>query len=161
MNTLAMSQDVNYENHCYWYRRMCENQLFSVYFIKNLSSGHIKIGWSSNPEHRVKELQAGAEGKLVILTTQPGGVSAESSIHRHFKDLHFYGEWYVLDSSLERYISDVLKKKYVFFDKNGRYFNTKLAEYYANLKVEAPHSSDQITLGQYMGLDSRRIRGFA
>jgi hypothetical protein len=131
-----MYRHPDYEEHNYWMHRKLKQQYCSVYFIKNLSSGHIKIGWSSDPERRIKELQPGAEGKLVLMATQPGGVETEASIHKHFKDLLFYGEWYIQDSSLLSYISDVSLDKYRYFDKNGKDIDSKLVEYYVKLDAE-------------------------
>ena len=126
---------IEYKKHMYWTRRKLEQNEYFIYYIKNINSGHIKIGWSRNPQKRIRQLQPGAEGKLIIMATQPGGPSAEASIHRHFKRLQFYGEWYKSDSSLLGYISDILEGRYRYFDESGENIKTEIAVYYEQLKI--------------------------
>lgn len=43
-----------------------------IYFIKNITTGKIKIVFSNNPQKRLKELQTGNENKLVLIKSIQG-----------------------------------------------------------------------------------------
>ena len=65
-----------------------------VYFIQGESGGDIKIGYSENVDHRIKELQIGYPDKLVLLGKINGSYEIESKIHDELKKYQVYGEWF-------------------------------------------------------------------
>ena len=63
-----------------------------LYFMR--CGDAIKIGVSSSPEDRARELQTGAPGKVefVAIIARAGG--RESECHKRLSHLHLYGEWF-------------------------------------------------------------------
>lgn len=65
-----------------------------VYFIKNSSTGHIKIGFSTNLKKRLAQLQGASSVRLEIVTVIPGDMSLEKTYHTIFKEKRLQGEWF-------------------------------------------------------------------
>lgn len=69
-----------------------------VYVIGSPSATVVKIGYSSNPQRRLADLQSGSPLPLTVLATFDGGKDLESALHRHFKTERRHGEWFELGS---------------------------------------------------------------
>ncbi len=82
-----------------------------VYFIQGYCGGAIKIGYSKEPETRLKSLQTGYPDTLRILLLVPGSEKTEQYFHMKFEIYKLQGEWYKPDQVLLDYIED-LKGKY-------------------------------------------------
>lgn len=65
-----------------------------VYFIRG--GQHIKIGWSPDPEKRLKALATGNAHPLTVLAKFPGSVRDEKLLHRLLKPYRVRadGEWF-------------------------------------------------------------------
>jgi hypothetical protein len=70
-----------------------------IYFIQ--SKQYVKIGFSDNPESRLKELQTGSPVKLKLLGTMPGCFQTESELHKIFSHKRTNGEWFRYDGFLK------------------------------------------------------------
>lgn len=68
-----------------------------VYLIHAVGTNRVKIGFSANPEKRLKELQTGSPFELKLLAKWPGTLDTELSGHRTFADYHCIGEWFELE----------------------------------------------------------------
>jgi len=75
-----------------------------VYFIKDLSSGRVKIGKAINPLSRLKALQVGSSNELKIIKTITGGIYLEQILHKYFKHLHIRGEWFKPDYEMKGFL---------------------------------------------------------
>ena len=75
-----------------------------VYFIGNTDYELVKIGFSSEPEKRVKQLQTGCPFPITILHTEVGTPKNESELHRRFSKHRVNGEWFKLSLSILNYI---------------------------------------------------------
>lgn len=64
----------------------------SVYFIR--AGAMVKIGWSDDVAHRLRELQIASPEKLELLATCPGGRALESFFHVAFSRYRAHGEWF-------------------------------------------------------------------
>ena len=62
-----------------------------IYFIRNIISGNIKIGFSDTPTKRLKDLQTGSADKLVLMKTIPGDKELEADIHQQFSHCRLDG----------------------------------------------------------------------
>lgn len=71
-----------------------------VYFIQGQCGGAIKIGYSVNPEKRLKELQTGYPDTLVMLLMIPGSEATERALHRQFEASRLKGEWFRPDACI-------------------------------------------------------------
>jgi hypothetical protein len=69
-----------------------------IYFIK--SKKFVKIGVSSDPNSRLKELQTGNPFKLKIAATIPGHFATEKELHNIFERFRMEGEWFRYDAHL-------------------------------------------------------------
>lgn len=106
-----------------------------IYIIYNELIKHIKIGYSNNPEKRLKELQTGNSHKLCLIHTQEGTMQDEQLIHSKLKDYCLIGEWYEYDkikhllSNLLQGWKDIENSEHfymVYIDTMHRYFNIKV-----------------------------------
>lgn len=82
-----------------------------VYFIQGENGGAIKIGFSKNPDSRLRELQTSYPDMLKILCLVPGSYKAEKEYHENFKDIRLNGEWFKPTKELLKEIEE-LKIKY-------------------------------------------------
>ncbi|MFF4732862.1 GIY-YIG nuclease family protein [Streptomyces mirabilis] len=67
-----------------------------VYLIGSPDSPLVKIGWSDNPERRLRDLQSGSPVALQLLAVYEGGHYVEAELHRRFADKRVHGEWFDL-----------------------------------------------------------------
>lgn len=76
-----------------------------VYFIQQGDEhGPIKIGWSSNPERRLRALQLASAGPLRLLRKIHGCSGREHVLHHRFRHLRLRGEWFRPAPDLYEYI---------------------------------------------------------
>jgi hypothetical protein len=71
-----------------------------VYFVQDEQSGLIKIGWAVDPEQRIKILQTGSPGRLVLMHKIAGTIGDEKAFHKRFCRLRVGGEWFMPDGAL-------------------------------------------------------------
>jgi hypothetical protein len=74
-----------------------------TYFIQ-ANDGRIKIGVSTKPENRLKQLQTAHSEPLVILLVVQGDI--ERKLHSQFAELRLSGEWFKPESSLLTWIAE-------------------------------------------------------
>lgn len=66
-----------------------------IYFVcTDDDPSRIKIGWTTDLSLRLKGIQTGASGELVVKRSQDGERWAEKWFHREFSDRHIVGEWF-------------------------------------------------------------------
>jgi len=82
-----------------------------VYFIQGENGGAIKIGYSKDPEVRLKTLQTSYPDILKVLCLIPGNANTETKYHKAFEHLKLNGEWYKPDKEIFDEI-EKLKAKY-------------------------------------------------
>ena len=75
-----------------------------VYFILNADLNHIKIGYSKNPEQRLKQLQTSSSNKLEIYFQTNGEFSLETYLHKKYHNYHIINEWYVFNEEIKDFI---------------------------------------------------------
>ena len=64
-----------------------------------------KIGYSVNPENRLKQLCLGESGKIVFKKNVPHPRKFENILHKEFSDKQVSGEWYNLSESDLDYVN--------------------------------------------------------
>jgi predicted GIY-YIG superfamily endonuclease len=80
-----------------------------VYLIKNTETNTYKIGISVNPKKRLKTLQTGSSGKLIIVELYESEFffKIESTLHRQYAANRLIGEWFLLgDTEVDNFIND-------------------------------------------------------
>lgn len=83
----------------------------SVYFIQEENDGLIKIGYSRNPNRRLKSLQTNNPRKLRILKVIDGEMCRETYLHHRCSKFNASGEWFHPHPELIDYI-DMLGDDY-------------------------------------------------
>lgn len=73
-----------------------------VYFVAG--GGMIKIGFSSDPDKRLRDLRTSSPIPLKLLTTTPGGRDEETALHRRFAEHRRQGEWFTECEEILDYI---------------------------------------------------------
>ncbi|MER7692630.1 GIY-YIG nuclease family protein [Streptomyces sp. NPDC097610] len=80
-----------------------------VYLIGSADSPLVKIGWTDNPERRLRHLQTGSPVPLELLALFEGGHIVEAELHRRFADKRRHGEWFDLGSDPVGTVSPFVK----------------------------------------------------
>jgi len=81
-----------------------------IYFIEAFGLDKIKIGFSRDPQKRLKELQTGSPVKLRLLVSMNGSQQQESMLHEKFAKLSIDGEWFHATKELRDYIDKIIIK---------------------------------------------------
>lgn len=76
----------------------------AIYFIQ--SGDYVKIGYSKNPEKRLKSLQTGNQAPLKLLLVLDGGTDKEAELHERFAELRSRGEWFYHSNDLAHFIDN-------------------------------------------------------
>lgn len=76
-----------------------------VYFIRNATSGHVKVGWSADPDRRLAQLQTASHDHLEVIASIPGGPETEHRIHRLLEPYRVSGEWFRGEDMVHRVIT--------------------------------------------------------
>jgi hypothetical protein len=71
-----------------------------IYFI--VGGKFCKIGFSKDPNTRLKELQTACPYKLKVVATMPGCFATELALHSVFSDQRTHGEWFHFTGNLKR-----------------------------------------------------------
>lgn len=65
-----------------------------VYVIGAPGLPHVKIGTSTDPKARLRQLQPGSPFPLSILWSVPGGITLERHLHDRLTAYRAHGEWF-------------------------------------------------------------------
>lgn len=79
-----------------------------IYIISD--GEYIKIGISSDPEERLKNLQTGNPRELELLTCFPGSKILEKELHNLFESCEGVGEWFKLKTGDIEIINKISRK---------------------------------------------------
>jgi hypothetical protein len=75
-----------------------------VYFAQRICDGAVKVGFSADPEKRMKSLQTAA-GDIELIGYTGGGRWNEKRLHRRYAPWRISGEWFMPDETLWRDIA--------------------------------------------------------
>lgn len=77
-----------------------------IYFIVDYQQKKLKIGHSTRPEIRLKEIQAVNPNKLVIAKLIPGTIKEEKKYHKLFCwDRIRRSEWFYLSPQIKEFLN--------------------------------------------------------
>jgi len=96
-----------------------------IYFIEAKEINRIKIGFSANPEDRLKSLQISSPVELTLLITIKGTQTNEQQLHRRFSKDRVHREWFEASKELMYYINDVMEIKNIIIRHKNKIFNIK------------------------------------
>lgn len=80
----------------------------TIYFIESRDAGLIKIGFTTNPDRRIKSLKTASPNKLRVIMTMPGTREDERKLHEKFAHLRQQGEWFTDCDELRNHIHDLI-----------------------------------------------------
>ncbi|MGA5873932.1 GIY-YIG nuclease family protein [Streptomyces cinereoruber] len=80
-----------------------------MYLIGSTESPLVKIGWTDNPERRLRNLQTGSPVPLTVLALFEGGAIVERELHHRFADKRRHGEWFDLGPDPVKVVSPFVK----------------------------------------------------
>ena len=75
-----------------------------VYFFVSTDFSFVKIGYSNNPNERIKSVQTGCPLELSLAGYINGTTQDEYNFHQKYKYLNTFGEWFLLKGSLRAFI---------------------------------------------------------
>lgn len=78
-----------------------------VYAIRRADTREVKIGISTNPIRRLRDLQSAHGERLELLLTFPGGVHTEYELHERFSAHRKRGEWFHESPEITAWIAEV------------------------------------------------------
>jgi len=78
-----------------------------IYFIQNINTGSVKIGYSRRIKERLSVLSVGSDSKLDIIKVLKVNNQVESVIFNKFSKDRIKGEWFAYSNNIKRFINDV------------------------------------------------------
>ena len=78
-----------------------------IYFAQSEHGGPVKIGFTTDLEQRLRNLQSASPYPLVLRATFPGTEADERKLHRRFAANRLHGEWFTPDASMENVVNGV------------------------------------------------------
>lgn len=104
-----------------------------IYVIACTKTKTCKIGYSNNPQKRLKELQVANPNKLKLAKVIQGTINEEQTLHKTFEHLRLSGEWFQFGSELKNYFQitnedlyDLDSNDFLYTSNNSWKFVTKL-----------------------------------
>lgn len=96
-----------------------------IYLIQNKETGHFKIGRTKNINKRIKQLQTGSSGELVLVDKFKSNYASklESYLHNIYSGYNIGGEWFDLCySNVTKFkpMCEMMEKNYIFLEKNQK-----------------------------------------
>lgn len=89
------------------YLKSVELKESCVYAIGNMDEGYVKIGFSTDPENRIKQIQTGCPFEVEVIKMWNGlGRKDEKKLHKAYSKYQAHGEWFEIKGRLKR---DLLK----------------------------------------------------
>jgi len=135
-------------------------KLGKVYFIE--APGRIKIGYTRQPEKRLRSLQNGDMESLKPIAVIDGSRFLEKALHGVAAPYHLRGEWFRDCSEVRQIISDALTGK---FPNKAEMTTTEAPDANINVRFEHPELmpkirrlSEQLNLLMLSGGDKYEIR---
>lgn len=101
--------------------KLDEKENSFIYFIGNVTEGYLKIGFSNTPEERLRAIQTGCPFKINLYYKHEAPISVETLLHKRYKNLNSYGEWFHFEGQL--------KEDFVSFKKDKNYLDDIINKY--------------------------------
>lgn len=81
----------------------------SIYFIACQATNRVKIGFTKgDPDVRLRALQTGAPGQLVLMAVISGSMERERELHEQFADCRLHGEWFDPSDELIEFMMSIV-----------------------------------------------------
>ena len=83
----------------------------SVYYLKCIKTGLIKIGFSKNIKTRKTQIQSKYGEKLILIHNHLGDRDVEQMVHSIFENYKYDGEWFDGNGKIEKFIEEIKNHK--------------------------------------------------
>jgi Meiotically up-regulated gene 113 len=77
-----------------------------LYLIAPTSRTVAKLGYSKNPQQRLKQLQTGHSAPLELLATRRGTMADEAKFHQWLSPDRTSGEWFKWSDKIEQILTN-------------------------------------------------------
>jgi hypothetical protein len=84
-----------------------KSRIGQVYFIQGEKTKNIKIGFSTDPNDRLRQHQTGSGEELLMLACVEGNQELETEIQRRFDSFRVHGEWFSPSDELIEFINSL------------------------------------------------------
>jgi len=116
-----------------------EQELHYIYFIRELNSHYVKIGYANDPNKRLTELQIGNPHDIAIahLIQVADALTArhiESTFHERFAPARVRGEWYVLSEADLRDVKLMVEVAHEATKAEKKLWHARIRTLYAQLR---------------------------
>lgn len=86
-------------------RMLSEPRKGLIYYIACSETKRLKIGFTAGAvEKRLRALQTGSAGELVLIAVHPGDPEDEKFLHFHFQKQRLHGEWFEMSEEMFEHI---------------------------------------------------------
>lgn len=85
----------------------CPPKQCHVYVVRRADSAEVKIGISTDPLQRLRQLQTSHSEDLELVASFPGDVAEEARLHERFKAHRKRGEWFSEAPEISAWIREV------------------------------------------------------
>lgn len=75
-----------------------------IYFVVSTQHDFCKIGYSKNPEIRIKAIETTCPFDIEVKKIIEGGVGVERKYHKMFSDYKIKNEWFVISGKLKEFL---------------------------------------------------------
>ena len=99
-----------------YHRMRAERRDGYIYFIE--AGDMVKIGYSTHPNKRFKDLQIASPVPLTINYLIPGDPDLERRLHEQFAHLRSHGEWFVEKQLIIQSVRKIFKQCILHYDDN-------------------------------------------
>jgi hypothetical protein len=84
-----------------------KSRIGQVYFIQGKKTKNIKIGFSTDPNDRLRQHQTGSGEKLLMIACVEGNQELETQIQKRFDSFRVHGEWFSPNDELIEFIKSL------------------------------------------------------
>lgn len=96
-----------------------------IYLIVCRETQTCKIGYSKEPNKRLKQLKTGNANTLELLHVQEGTIPQEQAIHKIFAQYRITGEWFQYNDDIKLYFNikelSLPKEEYIVYEYLNQY----------------------------------------
>lgn len=111
------------------------NKKFMIYFIQEVNTGNVKIGYADNVEKRLTKMKSDNSSELIVIRSLAGNRSDERIIQNHFGDRFVRGEWFrYCDEMMTINLSDIEEDITTYALNSGNQSLLKRKQYHSILE---------------------------
>lgn len=115
-----------------------------IYLVTCPDNNTCKIGYSADPNKRVKALSTSSPFDLVLHSTITGEITDEKLLHDKFKEYNLRGEWFKLTTSIVDYFTNYTNDSSLLVNKSEDFLSMYSSLMFILKSVEGPHIDESL-----------------